>query len=759
MWKPSLTALCLGSLALAGPPNNPQNPFPAPPVQTHEGAMWSTFWWADYDGDGALDVLVLHPNAPARLYRNTGDGRFEEMTQPAGLGGVLGARQAIWADFDGDGRLDLFLTVPGPRSRLLRNGAGGTFEDATLGSGLGLEQGVLRAQVLDFDQDGAPDLLLMTPEGERLLRNLGPAIFEETTLGLRPGGLPTGPSMDGERPAPGTLGSDSASGLDHGSRDLKLHPPTPGGPEPISTGGGRSVSFSGSTLGGSTFEASTMLVCASTIDDFANPGVCLEASSDPILGMLYPISSDWFVSSAGRVGLGTTDPLERLQVEGRIRTSGQLISMVAPGTAPFAVSSTTRVTNLNADLLDNLDSSAFRLSAAPIGTADLANGAVTSAKIANGAVGAAQLGSNSVDTLAIVDGTILNADVSPSAAIAGTKIAPNFGLQSVVTSGRGGFGTTGPNSTLHVSSPAGDNALRVQVNGGTKILVSSGGGTSIGTNFPTPPVDGLYVHGNLGVGSLSPVEKLDVQGNINATGNYRQGGSVFLSATGLFFGKDTGWPNLAYNLGTSGLGMGSPSANNLAFQTLGVERLRITNSGRVGIGVTSPGFRLDLPNIASVEGQGRANAWTTYSSRRWKENIQTIHGALELVLRMRGVTFDWTAESGGQKDDIGFIAEEVGALVPQLVSWEEGGEHAQSLKYDRITALAVEAIKEQQDQIESLRDELERQEALRASELAAAELRVGELERALAEQGARLERVMAALASLMENRDPAGGDE
>jgi hypothetical protein len=130
--------------------------------------------------------------------------------------------------------------------------------------------------------------------------------------------------------------------------------------------------------------------------------------------------------------------------------------------------------------------------------------------------------------------------------------------------------------------------------------------------------------------------------------------------------------------------------------------MTIAPNNWVGLGVTSPAFRLELPNIANADGRARANQWVTFSSARWKENVQTIEGALDTVKRLRGVSFDWKAEHGG-KHDIGFVAEEVGKVVPEIVSWEKDGRWAQGLAYDRITALAVEAIKEQQGQIESLR--------------------------------------------------------
>jgi hypothetical protein len=119
----------------------------------------------------------------------------------------------------------------------------------------------------------------------------------------------------------------------------------------------------------------------------------------------------------------------------------------------------------------------------------------------------------------------------------------------------------------------------------------------------------------------------------------------------------------------------------------------------IGLGVTDPQFRLELPNIGNADGRARANQWVTYSSIRWKDNVKTLEGALDKVMHLRGVSFDWKPEHGGTHD-IGFVAEEVGKVVPELVTWEKDGQWAQGLAYDRVTALTVEAIKEQQTQIE-----------------------------------------------------------
>jgi hypothetical protein len=91
-----------------------------------------------------------------------------------------------------------------------------------------------------------------------------------------------------------------------------------------------------------------------------------------------------------------------------------------------------------------------------------------------------------------------------------------------------------------------------------------------------------------------------------------------------------------------------------------------------------------------------ADAWTTYSSRRWKRDIEPIEGSLDKVMNLRGVSFKW---KDGGKEDIGLIAEEVAEVIPEVVAFEENGEDAQSVDYSRLVALLIEATKEQQKQI------------------------------------------------------------
>ncbi|HYW01413.1 MAG TPA: tail fiber domain-containing protein [Candidatus Acidoferrum sp.] len=105
-----------------------------------------------------------------------------------------------------------------------------------------------------------------------------------------------------------------------------------------------------------------------------------------------------------------------------------------------------------------------------------------------------------------------------------------------------------------------------------------------------------------------------------------------------------------------------------------------------------------------VRGAGAAGVVGQLSSRRSKTNVRKVQDALDKVADLRGVTFDWK-DSG--RRDIGLIAEEVGKVVPEVVTYEDNGVDAKSLDYAHLVALVIEAIKEQQRMISDQRLELE----------------------------------------------------
>ena len=171
------------------------------------------------------------------------------------------------------------------------------------------------------------------------------------------------------------------------------------------------------------------------------------------------------------------------------------------------------------------------------------------------------------------------------------------------------------------------------------------------------------------------------------------------------------YPKMRFEMGEGGsdsvdVAMQRESANTLTFITDKTERLRIDSDGNIGIGTTSPSNILTVAHGSITD--PIADAWTTYSSRRWKMNINTIEDAIDKVLHLRGVTYDWKTDG---KHDIGLIAEEVGEIIPEIVTYEENGVDAKSLDYSRLVAVLIEAVKEQQKIIERQNKKMERFES------------------------------------------------
>ena len=89
-------------------------------------------------------------------------------------------------------------------------------------------------------------------------------------------------------------------------------------------------------------------------------------------------------------------------------------------------------------------------------------------------------------------------------------------------------------------------------------------------------------------------------------------------------------------------------------------------------------------------------------THKQKTNIRPLDG-LDLVRQLRGVRYHWK-ESG--IPDVGLIAEEVGTVVPEVVTYAPNGEDAESVNYAKLVALLIEAVKTQQAQIEADRARL-----------------------------------------------------
>jgi len=262
------------------------------------------------------------------------------------------------------------------------------------------------------------------------------------------------------------------------------------------------------------------------------------------------------------------------------------------------------------------------------------------------------------------------------------------GVAGVSVLGNGMYArASGSGKGLWVESASG-NAVFAQSNGPTTIhAVNTGNGYGvygtttgdsgvIGDNTQ-PVIDGRAAYGYNGLAGRSVV----------GYGVY----GISTSSTGIF---GTG------NTGVTGVGVSTAvNAEGGSYGVTAVGSIAGVSSQSSDVGVRSYGGNFDF------YATGPGVDYGTSSSIRWKENIVPIDNALDKVLSMRGVYFDWKKDHGG-KHGMGMIAEEVGKVVPEVVSYEANGVDAIGMDYGHLTPVLIEAIKEQQKQIEAQQEEI-----------------------------------------------------
>jgi hypothetical protein len=131
----------------------------------------------------------------------------------------------------------------------------------------------------------------------------------------------------------------------------------------------------------------------------------------------------------------------------------------------------------------------------------------------------------------------------------------------------------------------------------------------------------------------------------------------------------------------------------------------IKGDGHVGIGTSNPG-----DYSLYVNGTAIFTSHSDSSDIRWKKNITPLENSLEKITQLQGVNYEWKTEEYPEKNfteekQIGVIAQNVEKVIPELVSTDNEGYKAVS--YSKITAVLIEAVKEQQAQITALQSQVE----------------------------------------------------
>ena len=128
--------------------------------------------------------------------------------------------------------------------------------------------------------------------------------------------------------------------------------------------------------------------------------------------------------------------------------------------------------------------------------------------------------------------------------------------------------------------------------------------------------------------------------------------------------------------------------------------------GYIGLRDENDNTSIDLSGddgSANFTGNVTAANVTAPSDRRYKENIQTLDNTLDNVSKMRGVSYDWKEDKFGEQTEIGVIAQEVEKIYPEFVHTDKNG--MKSVNYAQMTAVLIEAIKELNSEVQSLKTE------------------------------------------------------
>ena len=249
-----------------------------------------------------------------------------------------------------------------------------------------------------------------------------------------------------------------------------------------------------------------------------------------------------------------------------------------------------------------------------------------------------------------------------------------------------------------------------------------------------------YNNGNVGIGTSSPGQKLEVVGNIYTNGKImrKSHSSGFLEGSYNSVGQNSAKSNPIYTIGSSynptdtslsnmygigyahgnfwGSGGGKPGGWGMYVAADGDARIILDASG--GIAWASGSMRSPIfydsnntgyyvnPNSTSRMYRIDANYYYYASDEKLKKDVETLDG-LDLIKRLRGVSFKWK-DNGEQS--VGLIAQEVEKVLPELVNYNPDTD-IKSVQYGNLVAPLIEAVKElsakvddQQKEIETLKD-------------------------------------------------------
>jgi hypothetical protein len=369
----------------------------------------------------------------------------------------------------------------------------------------------------------------------------------------------------------------------------------------------------------------------------------------------------------GDVGIGTSIGItEKLTVNGNV-SANRFTSTVASGTAPFTVSSSTLVTNLNADFLRGKTSPLGDI----VGTTDtqtITNKTLTSPIITSISNGGTVTLPSSTTTLIGRDttDTLTNKSIAASGnAISGITNANLSGSAEITNANLANSTISGVSlgSSLASLSFSGFISATGSYNGSTAVSVSVAATTANTANS----IVARNASGDFTAGTIA-VTNLNASQTISASSFVGDGSQL----TGI----------------SAGLSVIEDNATNDIFYPL------LTQTS-VGIATTSRVSTSKLTFNPST-GNFSATEFTSLSDETQKTNIKTVENSTEIIQSLRGVSFDWK-ETG--KSSYGVIAQELEQILPDLVTTQQN----KSVNYNGLVGVLIEAVKELSAEVEELK--------------------------------------------------------